>query len=89
VPVLRTSLTDGRAVFHFLPVHVPFLIADPGSTEREITIDEVAPEARQDWPVARMMARLAYSAEAVRQRGVLRDDSLRAALQEAGRLVTS
>jgi hypothetical protein len=87
VPVLRTTLAGARAVFNVLPVHLPFLIADPGTTEREITIDEVAPEARQDWPVARMMARLAYGAEAVRQRVVVRDNSLRAALQDAGRLV--
>ena len=83
MPVLRANLVDGRAVLHVLPMHLPFLRVDPGVPEREITIDDVAPEARQDWPIVRALAREAYSPEAVRLRGIVRDDRLLAALRRA------
>ena len=53
-PVLRSSIDEGRAVFHVLPVQVPFLRLDPGT--REITKDMVVPEARQDWPMSALAA---------------------------------
>ncbi len=83
MPVLRSSIVNGRAVLRVLPVHLPFLSVDPGVPEREITIDDVAPEARQDWPIVQMMAREAYGPEAVRLRAIVRDDRLLAALRQA------
>ncbi len=86
LPILRTRLEGGRALFNVLPVHLPFLMIDPGSADHEITPDQLAPEARQDWPIARMMLRQAYGPEVLRTRDLLRDSRLRAVLQPAGKL---
>src|SRR3990172_7629205 len=88
VPVFRTSLVDGRVVFHVLPVHLPFLMVDPGSADHDVTIDHVAPEARDDWQMAKMMWRRAYGPDAVRIRHTLFDARLHAALQQSGKLST-
>jgi len=83
-PVLRSSIADGRAVFHVLPVHLPFLLVDPGGPTREITPDMIAPEARADWPMPAVIARHAYGEVAARFAHVLRDSRLHDAVKACG-----
>ena len=34
-PVMRSALVDGQAVFHVLPVHLPFFAVDPGAPSEQ------------------------------------------------------
>ena len=88
IPVIRTTLVDGRVVLHVLPVHLPFLMVDPGSPDHDVTIDQVAPEARRDWQMAKIMLRRAYGTEAVRIRAIVRNSRLHETLQRTGKLST-
>lgn len=88
IPVLRTTLVDGRVVLHVLPVHLPFLMVDPGSPDHDVTIDEVAPEARRDLQLAKIMLRRSYGTEAVRLRAIVRNSGLYETLQRSGKLST-
>jgi hypothetical protein len=86
IPVARTALAGGRATMSILPVHLPFLIRDPGSRDADVSIDDIAPESRGDWPVVSSLWRSAFGAEAARLRLLIRDAQLRAAVDAAGKL---
>jgi hypothetical protein len=86
VPVLRTSLANGRVTLRILPVHLPFLIRDPGSRDATVSVDDIAPEARGDWPIVGSLWRRAYGSEAARLGPVIRNSRLRAALAASGKL---
>jgi hypothetical protein len=85
-PVLRSSVTDDRALFHVLPVHLPFLCVDPGGPTCEITQDMIAAEARADWPIPAVVARSAYGPVAVRFAHIVRDTRLHDAVKACGLL---
>lgn len=84
VPVIRVSLREGAARFHLLPVHFPFLLADPGA--RNPLPGDVTPEAAGDAGIAELMYRRANGPEAERLRAVIRPATLREALRRAGLL---
>jgi hypothetical protein len=50
-----------------------------------VTIDEVAPEAREALEIAKMMLRHGYGSEAIRLRTIVRNNKLHDALQRTGR----
>jgi len=81
-PVARAELDDGRAVLHFLPVHLPFFETDPAAD----------PKAGDDHPgdvPAPMMDHFraqAMAPKAVENRKLLQDPRIRAWLAAAGRL---
>ncbi len=86
VPVLRTSLANGRVTLQLLPVHLPFLIRDPGARDGSVSVDDVAPEARGDWPIVGSLWRRAYGSEAARLSAIVRNPLLRTALSALGKL---
>jgi hypothetical protein len=62
-------------------------MVDPGSADHDLTLDDLAPEAHGELPIAKMMLRESYGAEAVRIRSIIRNPKLHDALQRAGKLV--
>jgi predicted amidohydrolase YtcJ len=83
-PVLRSRLEDGKAVFHVLPIHLPFYNADPVQADAG---DAAAREYR-DVPKGMMetFRELADSPTAAEFRRRIRDERIRQALERAGKL---
>jgi hypothetical protein len=86
IPVARTEVVGGRVTVSILPVHLPFLIRDPGSREAKVSVEDVVPEARGDWPIVGSLWRSAYGAEAARLGRIIRDPRLRGAVEAAGKI---
>jgi hypothetical protein len=79
-PVMRASLADGRAVFHVLPVHLPFFSADPGAPSAQPKTS-----AEADGVPGGMIEHLRMAAgasTAVAFRGRIRDVRLRQVLKK-------
>jgi len=81
-PVLRSGMDRDRAVFHVLPVHLPFLRLDPGA--REIAPDMVVPEARADWPMPALAAHNARGPAYEQFSTIVHDPRLRDAVGACG-----
>jgi hypothetical protein len=83
-PVLRAALRDAKAVFHVLPLHLPFFASDPGPSDAR---GLVAPEAREvPGGMIQYFRDLARSPRAVAFRARIRDDRVRQVLEQAGKL---
>ena len=81
-PVARVGLEDGKAVFHFLPVHLPFLRTDPG-------VDASAGGDRPgDVPAVMVddFRKQGMSPLAVTNRQLIQYPRIRGALRAAGKL---
>ena len=92
-PVLRVTVADGKAAFAVLPVHVPFVMADPASSFGKSELS-IAAEARED--VRQLDERdgfmtswimgIATSPTARRFQQLIRDARIETALRAAGKL---
>jgi hypothetical protein len=81
-PVARVGMTGGRAVLHFLPVHLPFYETDPA-------VDATAGNGAPADVPGQMMDHFrdaAMSPTAVENRALLQDGRIRAWLSAAGKL---
>jgi hypothetical protein len=83
-PVIRSEMPGGKAVFHVLPVHVPFFTSDPGTPE---SLNAVARESK-DVPGGIMdhFRSLASTPAALAFRERIRDPRLKQVFESAKKL---
>lgn len=92
-PVLRVTAAGGKAALAVLPVHVPFVMADPASSsgKSELSVAaEAGEDVRQldqhDGFMSSWIMGIATGPTARRFRGLIRDARIEAALRAAGKL---
>ncbi len=83
-PVMRSAVREEKAVFHVLPIHLPFYASDPGAAGPETSAAREAREVPSGMMEHFKKAAEAPLAVAFRQR--IRDERIRRMFDDAGRL---
>ncbi len=89
-PVMRATLAAGQATFYQLPIHVPFVMWDPGAGASPPAAESVAREMQAEWerqPIMRLFVRdMANSPPAHKFRALIHETQVHALLVRTGKL---
>lgn len=89
-PVIRVTISDGKAILALLPTQIPFVTIDPVDGSGNMRTPAIAPEAEKDVSASiqllEMITRFATSETSIEFRAIIRDETIESIFETAGKL---
>jgi hypothetical protein len=86
-PVIRVTITNGKATLALLPIHIPFVMVDPIDSDDNVRDAPIANETRSDIQqldiFSDVLIKFARRDTATEFRGLIHDDDIKQILESA------
>jgi hypothetical protein len=90
-PVIRPGMIHVKAIFHLLPIQIPFIAYDPVSNDAAAWDAAITPEGAKDWAqfpghIKSHFMSIGARQEAIEFRAIIRNSRVREVMEQAGKL---